>query len=156
RKVLPSISADKQRIARRKIKHAGIVRKVRGPIHPAGHESRELSESLLAPEIHAPFFRIPRRELQYAKRQRHEIGQTPGDPDHERTRSGSRCSSNPPEAERRHEVEQHKVRKPHCLSQVRGAHGGLILAVEGTDDADKSGMIESNDRPSMLRNTAQS
>ena len=59
RKVLPSVSADKQRIARRKIEHAGKVRKVRGPIHPAGHESRELSESLLAPEIHAPLFRIP-------------------------------------------------------------------------------------------------
>src|SRR5262249_42451652 len=60
RQELPSVASYEQGVASGEIEDAGIIREIRGPIHPTRHETGKFPECFFAPQVHAALIRIPR------------------------------------------------------------------------------------------------
>src|SRR5713226_1889555 len=105
--------AHEEHIAGCEIQDSRKVRKVRSPVSPGGHESGEVAERTLRPDVEAAFIWIARRKFDHRKGQR-RIKRKPGaDPDDNRTRAGGSSSGNPAQADAGDYVKKQQVAESH-------------------------------------------
>ena len=86
----------KQEAPRPEVQHGREVRQVAHPVRPRRQKSREVPKRPLRPDVKPALLRVPRRELQHTRRQRHEKESARSHPDHDRARPRSRRRRNPP------------------------------------------------------------
>ena len=125
-------AAHEQGVAGGEEQQPGKVRQVRGPVAPAGEKRGKGAECRFAPQVHAAFTGMARRQLEDREHERNEETQRAQHPEPHGAGSCRRRRGHPAQAEAGDEVEEDEVTNAEDAGQAsRGRHDRLRASGHG-------------------------